>query len=382
MSEHTMQAKTVIERPESEDQKHHKAQECKSRKAHSHHAVDHIIAHSPAMQLMIELVHQIAPTRSAVLLRGEPGTGKDVIARTIHAYSQNKQGPFVKVCCEHITDDQLMLDLFGCEADFLPGITQSRSGRITQALGGTLFLSEIGHFSLAMQGRLLRILQEQKYEPLGSNNVCSSDIRIVCASEKNLESLVLQGRFLPELYYRIHVASISLPSLRERAEDLPALVAYFFERYNKENDRSISITCEAMDHLYSCDWPGNVRDLENCLEHAALLSKSDIIQQLPCATGECVRRQLNKKIQQTEKLTSQSETEGLITVGPALGEPFRDENRIEVISASYKETERSRLVMALEKCGWVKAKAARHLGITPRQLGYALQKLQIEVKKY
>ena len=380
MSEHTIQSKITIERSSPADQKQHKAQECKSRKAHSHHAVGHIISHSPAMQRMIDMINQIAPARSAVLLRGEPGTGKDVIARTIHAQSQNKQGPFVKVCCEHISDEQLMLDLFGCEADFLPGITQSRNGRISQALGGTLFLSEIGHFSLTMQSRLLRVLQEQKYEPLGSIHAQSSDIRIICASEKNLEALVVQGRFLSELYYRIHVASISLPSLRDRAEDFPALVAYFFERYNKKNDRNISITQEAMEPLYFCDWPGNVRDLENCLEHAALLSKSDVIQQLPCATSECIRRRLNQTIQQTEKLSAP--INGLLTVGPALGEPVQNGCHIGGTSASYKETDRSRLVAALEKCGWVKAKAARHLGITPRQLSYALQKLQIEVKKF
>jgi len=380
MQEHTAQSNIAIERPQLEEHKQHKAQECKARKAHSHHSVGHIISHSPAMKQMLEMIDQIAPTRSAVLLRGEPGTGKDVIARTIHAQSQNKQGPFIKVCCEHISDEQLMLDLFGCEADFLPGITQSRQGRVSQALGGTLFLSEIGHFSLAMQSRLLRILQEQKYEPLGSNHVESSNIRIICASEKNLETLVLQDRFLPELYYRIHVASISLPSLRERAEDLPDLVDYFFKRYNKENGKNISIAQDAMEHLYSCDWPGNVRDLENCLEHAALLSKSDVIQQLPCATGQCIRRRLNQSIQQTETLNAP--INGLLTVGPALGEPTQVESRIGGASAAYKETDRSRLVMALEKCGWVKAKAARHLGITPRQLGYALQKLQIEVKKY
>lgn len=380
MQEFTVQTNIAIEHIKPEDQKQHKAQECKSRKAHSHHSIGHIISHSPAMKQMIEMINQIAPTRSAVLLRGEPGTGKDVIARTIHAQSQNKQGPFVKVCCEHISDEQLMLDLFGCEADFLPGITQSRSGRISQAIGGTLFLSEIGHFSLAMQSRLLRILQEQKYEPLGSSHVESSNIRIICASEKNLEALVLQDRFLPELYYRIHVASIVLPSLRERAEDLPDLVRYFFERYNKENGKNISIAQDAMTHLYSCDWPGNVRDLENCLEHAALLSKSDVIQQLPCATGECIRRRLSQTMQQTEKLSAP--INGLLTVGPALGESAQIEYQIGGASAAYKETDRSRLVMALEKCGWVKAKAARHLGITPRQLGYALQKLQIEVKKY
>jgi Nif-specific regulatory protein len=379
MQEHAEQLTIATVRPRSEDQKKHKAQDCKSRKAHSHHAVGNIISHSPAMKQLLEMITQIAPTRSAILLRGEPGTGKDVIARTIHAQSQNNQGPFIKVCCEHISDEQLMLDLFGCEADFLPGITQSRQGRVSQAVGGSLFLSEIGHFSLAMQSRLLRILQEQKYEPLGSSHAQSSDIRVICASEKNLETLVLQNRFLPELYYRIHVASIALPSLRERADDLPALVDYFFERYNKENGRNISIARDAMEHLYACDWPGNVRDLENCLEHAALLSKSDVIHQLPCASGQCIRRRLSQSIQQTEILSAP--INGLLTVGPALGEPIPIERHLGA-PAAYKETDRSRLVMALEKCGWVKAKAARHLGITPRQLGYALQKLQIEVKKY
>ena len=364
MTEHTLPKKEQLF-PTPEYQKQQKAQACKSRKAHSHHTVSHIITDSSAMKRLMEMVHQIAPTRSAVLLRGEPGSGKDVIARAIHAFSQNSHGPFVKVCCEHISDEQLMLDLFGCDADFVAGSSQPRAGRIAQAATGTLFLSEIGHFSLTMQVRLLRILREQKYEPLGGGVTQSSNIRVVCASEKDLEELVLQGNFLPELYYRIHIASIALPALRDRKEDLPALVAYFFERYQRENGRSISISNDAMQHLYTCDWPGNVRDLENCLEHAAILTKSDVIQQLPCANGLCVRKQLRQKIQKTHDLMK----EGIITVGPVLGEQAKD-------------SERSRLVMALEKCGWVKAKAARHLGITPRQLGYALQKLQIEVKKY
>ncbi|WP_410013010.1 sigma 54-interacting transcriptional regulator [Sodalis sp. C49] len=361
------------------------AGKARSRKGRGGHAVDQIIAHSHAMKRTLAAVANIAPTRSAVLLRGEPGTGKDVIARAIHLQSQHRAGPFIKVCCDYLASDDIMRELFGCEAGF-SGSVAGYPGDIALAAGGTLFISEIGHFSLLLQKRLLRILQEQRYKPLGGSRTLACDVRIICATEKNLEQRMAQGTFLAELYYRIHIATIALPALRERKEDIPGLVNYFFERYNRDNHRTLTLTEAAQAPLYLCHWPGNVRDIENCLEHAAIQARDGVIQQLPCLSGRCLRQRLNQEISRQQETVPQ-EAGHEAGYGPATP-LWPAEIMMSAMTATAgapddaDEELRYRLVAALEKSGGVKAKAARLLHITPRQLYYALKKLHIEVKKF
>jgi Nif-specific regulatory protein len=357
------------------------------RKLHAKHDVDQIITHSPAMKNIMSAIGRIAPTRSAVLLRGEPGTGKDVIARAIHQLSPNRNGPFIKLCCDYLNHEETLLELFGCEAGFTRGMAPY-PGDISLAAGGTLFISEIGHFTLALQKRLLRILQDQLYKPLGGTQALPSEVRIICATEKNLESMMVNGEFLPELYYRIHIATVHLPPLRDRKEDIPALAAYFFERYNRINDRHLSITEAALAPLYLCQWPGNVRDFENCLEHAAIEAREDVIQRLPCLAGRCFRQRLNQQIKQQDRPAANENIEPLFSQPAMLWQSAVPDSGGAAPGLArdnhYGEEEdiRYRLTAALEKSGGVKAKAARLLNITPRQLYYALKKWHIEVKKF
>jgi Nif-specific regulatory protein len=356
------------------------------RKSHPVHRVDRIITQSPAMQKTLQLVRQFAVSQVAVLLRGEAGSGKEVIARAIHMHSAAHEGPFVKLCCDYASDEELMLALFGCEAGFFQGVP-ARQGVLQQAQHGTLFLSEIGHFSLAMQKRLLRLLQEPHFTPLGSHQSQPCLVRLVCASEKDLEQLMVDGDFLPELYYRIHLATIPLPALRERKEDIPGLAAYFFERYNQKNGVNLQLSDAALAPLYLCQWPANVRDFENCLEYAALQATDAVITQLPCLSGQCIRQRLNQQINACKQTHAVAAVLNDAPDSPALAPPLwqpvwaMSAQDSQVVEEGNQQL-RYRVIAALEKSGGVKAKAARLLNITPRQLIYALKKLQIEVKKF
>lgn len=338
-----------------------------------------LIAHSPAMKQVMTRLQQYASVQTPVLLRGEPGTGKDTIARALHRGSSWREGPFVKLACDHVAEEEVLHALLG-DAMRTPPVP----GALEQAAGGTLFLSEIGHFSLRLQRLLILLLEQRPFlSPVDNRSRCG-DTRLVCASELNLEERVAQGAFLPELYYRLHVASIPLPPLRERPDDLPGLVEDFFRRFNRHNHVKVQLDPQALSPLYVCQWPGNQRDLENCLEYAVLHRQSDIIAQLPCIQGRCLRKQLNLRIENYSK-----RRRNISLPEPAGGwDPCRAPANIQAptavtVSGSDADDEiRHRFITALEKSGWVKAKAARLLNITPRQLYYALHKLKIEVRKF
>ncbi|MFE8151273.1 sigma 54-interacting transcriptional regulator [Brenneria goodwinii] len=358
------------------------------KKPHSVHEVSRIITHSFAMKRVMEKVARFAPTLSPILLRGEPGTGKDVIARAIHAQSTRHRRAFIKLSCDYSNDDQAIMALLGSDEN-----GNQQQGAISLVNGGTLFLSEIGLFSLRMQKCLLRLLQEKEYMPLAGTRVLPCKMRLVCATERNLEQMVAAGDFLPELYYRLHVATIALPALRDRQEDIPELVNYFFERFNHVNNLNISMTEAALSPLYLCNWPANVRDLENCLEYASLHREGDIIKQLPCLTERCMRQKLNLQISNYIQSGAGEPAAASEPVAAEFDSPLRWKPcatlphvvmPIAGGSSGYDPSDeiRHRIIAALEKSGWVKAKAARLLNLTPRQLSYALQKLQIEVKKF
>jgi PAS domain S-box-containing protein len=240
--------------------------------------VGDLTSRSPLMQRVFEVLPAIATSPSTVLILGETGTGKELMARTIHALSPRNRKPFVAVNCGALPDTLLESELFGYKAGAFTGANKDKPGRFALARGGTLFLDEIGEVSPALQVRLLRVLQERTYEPLGGLRSESADVRIVVATNKDLASQVRDGLFREDLYYRVNVVSIELPPLRRRKEDIPLIVDQFVTRFNRLQQKSVQgITAEALSLLMAHDWPGNIRELENVVERAFILcSDGDI----------------------------------------------------------------------------------------------------------
>lgn len=366
------------------------------------HLLDHIVGVSAPMQDVFRQVHQVAPARTTVLLRGESGTGKEVIARAIHNLSPRKRGAFVGVNCAALTESLLESELFGHEKGSFTGAQGQRKGRFELAHGGTLFLDEIGDISASFQAKLLRVLQEREFERVGGSTAVKVDVRLILATNRNLERMVQSGEFRADLYYRINVVSIQLPALRERREDIPAIAQYFLERFNRENARNMHFSTDAIRVLSSCYWPGNVRELENCVERTATMMHADVISDLafPCQENRCLTQVLHH-IEREDAVRPGRLADIPITEVPMAppslpANPLPDSVVLGDDSAAAgahsahaaaaddgkPEDERERLIWAMERCGWVQAKAARLLKISPRQMGYALRKYEIEVRRF
>jgi two-component system response regulator GlrR len=239
---------------------------------------ENIIGKSEAIAKLIEQVAQAAQVDSFVYISGESGTGKELVAKSLHLASSRKNGPFVAVNCAAIPETLLESELFGYEKGAFTGATQSRKGLLSQAEGGTFFLDEISEMPLTMQAKLLRVLSEMVFYPLGSNRTVKVDTRLVAASNKNLEEEVKQGRFREDLFYRIHVIHLKVPPLRERKEDIPLLARHFFRKYaEKMKKEAIGFSQGAFQKLMAYDWPGNVRELENCVESAVAMTNKKVI---------------------------------------------------------------------------------------------------------
>jgi len=372
-------------------------------------SLDNVVGQSKQMQRVFAEVHQAAPSRATVLLRGESGTGKEEIARAIHFLSPRKEAPFIKVNCAALTESLLESELFGHEKGAFTGAVGERKGRFELAHGGTLFLDEVGDISAGFQAKLLRVLQEREFERVGGTRPVKVDVRLICATNRDLERMVQRGEYRADLYYRINVVSIFLPPLRERREDIPPLVAHFLDRYNKENRRKVKVTPEAMQVLSNCYWPGNVRELQNCIERTATMVEGGSINGLafPCRSNRCLTQTLHHidkadavapaTVHFAGRVNGQGGHNGhnghnghsapppdddeVLTIGPS--ERLAESGAVPPrhFGPEAPAGERDRLVWAMEQCGWVQAKAARLLKVTPRQLGYALQKHRIEVRK-
>jgi len=376
------------------------------------HQIDQVVGISAPMQDVFEQVHRVAPARTTVLLRGESGTGKEVIARAIHNLSPRKREAFVRVNCAALTESLLESELFGHEKGSFTGAQGQRKGRFELSHGGTLFLDEIGDISPSFQAKLLRVLQEREFERVGGTTVVKVDVRLILATNRNLERMVQAGEFRSDLYYRINVVSIQLPPLRDRREDIPAMAQHFLDRFNHENARTTHFSPGAMRVLASCYWPGNVRELENCVERTATMTHDDVISDLafPCHDNRCLTQVLHH-IERVDAVRPARLADIPITEVP-MGAPHPHPDvaaplpaDVTPVSATFggeasdgaaapapddatppgdgkPEGERERLIWAMERCGWVQAKAARLLKISPRQMGYALQKNEIEVRKF
>jgi len=241
--------------------------------------VGEIISRSPLMQRLFEVIPAIAVSPSTVLISGETGTGKELMARTIHALSRRNKGPFVALNCGALPDSLLESELFGYKAGAFTGATKDKPGRFALAKGGTLFLDEIGEISPALQVRLLRVLQERCFEPLGGTVTVQTDARIVVATNRDLAELTRNGTFREDLYYRVNVVRVELPPLRRRKEDIPLLVEQFIAKFNRLHHATVKgISAEALSLLVANDWPGNVRELENVIERAFVLCPDGVLE--------------------------------------------------------------------------------------------------------
>ncbi|GEO79952.1 nif-specific transcriptional activator NifA [Pararhodospirillum oryzae] len=362
--------------------------------------LENVVGGSEAMLRVSAQVRQVAPSRATVLLRGESGTGKELIARAIHYLSPRADKPFIKVNCAALTETLLESELFGHEKGAYTGATSERKGRFEMAHGGTLFLDEIGEISPYFQAKLLRVLQEGEFERVGGNRTLSVDVRLVTATNKDLEDAVIKGDFRADLYYRINVVPIFLPALRERREDVPLLARFFLDKFNEENGRTLRFAENALLVMGQCSFPGNVRELENCVYRAATLAQQDVIQDfgLSCRHDQCLsatlwRRQGSGASKAIGGLASAPVTEvepppqepTLTWEPPPAPTPMPRQAAPDTIDDGPGEAsdseERARLIAAMEKAGWVQAKAARLLGMTPRQIGYALKKHDIPLKR-
>jgi Nif-specific regulatory protein len=315
---------------------------------------DNIIGHTQPMRQVFEQIRQVAKWNTTVLIRGESGTGKELIANAIHYNSPRSSGAFIKLNCAALPDTLLESELFGHEKGAFTGAVSQRKGRFEQADGGTLFLDEIGEITPAFQAKLLRVLQEGEFERVGGTKTMKVDVRIIAATNRDLEAEVEKGKFREDLYYRLNVMPIFMPSLIERIEDIPDLARFLVSKIAEQQGRPLDITDSAIRILMRYSWPGNVRELENCLERAAIMSSDgtidiDVISQ----SG------IEDKILSGEQVIPQHDID--------LDDPDLDE--------------RERVIAALEKTGWVQAKAARLLDMTPRQIAYRIQTLNIKVRK-
>jgi DNA-binding NtrC family response regulator len=321
--------------------------------------VDGIVGSHYRMQEVFEKLHKVSASSSTVLIYGESGTGKELIARAIHRHSPRAERPFVGVSCAAIPETLIESELFGHEKGAFTGAVGRRQGLFEAADRSTLFLDEIGELSVTMQAKVLRALQEREIRRVGGREDVKVDVRIIAATNKNLEQEVEAGRFREDLFYRLNVVSIALPPLRERSTDIPQLAEYFVRRACADAGRTaMPITTEAMRLLLQYEWPGNVRQLEAVLQRAVLLSDGHAIDypDLPI---------------EVRFSTLPSRAPG----GEEGEEPHRF--RLPPQGVNLEDVERDLLVQAMERSGWVIAKAAKLLGLSYRTLQYRLEKFQI-----
>ena len=257
----------------------------------SQYGFDQIVGQNEKMRQIFQLIQDVAETDATVLIRGETGTGKELIARALHFNSARKNQPFVRVNCPAITETLLESELFGHEKGAFTGAIKKRIGRFEQADGGTIFLDEVGDLPLGLQSKLLRVLQEKEFERVGGNQTIKVDVRIISATNKDLEAEVRAGNFRQDLFYRLNVVPIYIPPLRERLDDIPLLATHFLEKYRDQFNKPITeITSEGMALLMDYNWPGNVRQLENVIERAIILEKDTVLHRETLA--RCLEKQM------------------------------------------------------------------------------------------
>lgn len=306
-----------------------------------------IVGESAALQHVFEQIEVVAPMDSGVLIQGETGTGKELVARAIHNLSRRRDQPFVKVNCAAIPSGLLESELFGHEKGAFTGAIIRKAGRFEVADRGTLFLDEVGDIPLEVQPKLLRVLQEHEYERLGSTQTQRVDVRVIAATHRNLRQMVVEGAFRSDLFYRLHVFPLWIPPLRERREDIPPLVRHYVDKFAKQMNRRIdTIPSQTMEVLAGHNWPGNVRELQNFIERAVIMSSVNVLR--------APLRELKEAVQERS--------------GTAV---------------TLEEAERQHVLRALRQCKWVVGGAngaAARLGMKRTTLAYRIRKLKISCR--
>jgi len=310
-------------------------------KMHKEYSFVDFVGKSKVMSEIFDRVRTVAATDTTVLIEGESGTGKELLSRAIHYQSSRKDGPFVKVNCASLAETLLESELFGHDKGAFTGAVKDKPGRFELADGGTIFLDEIGDTSLALQAKLLRVLQEKEFERVGGIKTIKTDVRVIAATNKDLKQLISTGEFREDLYYRLCVVPIDLPPLRERREDIPLLVESFLQKFNTRGHRINEVSSRAMAQLISYNWPGNVRELENAIEHAYVTSTTERIE----------RRFLPTPVSQAEIIRA-PETENTV----------------------HGTSEKAHILYSLEKHRWKKHDAAEDLGLSRTTLWRKMKK--------
>jgi DNA-binding NtrC family response regulator len=312
--------------------------------------LENLIGQSLPMQQVFDIVQQVASTRATVLITGETGTGKELIAHAIHNLSPRKKGPFIAVHAAALTSTLLESELFGHEKGAFTGAVERRVGRFESADGGTIFLDEIGEIEPAMQVKILRVLEERAFERVGGSKTLNVDVRLIAATNRDLKKMVSEGKFRDDLYYRLSVVSVNLPPLRDRRDDIPLLVNAFLEQCSRENDKPVrEITAEAVNVLMAYDWPGNVRELRNTVEQMVVLARGD-------------------------RLT--------VRDVPAAVRGAADVTKVQVVrpgvTMTVEEAERQLIIQALKEMKGNRTKAAAKIGMSRRTLHRKLKTYNLE----
>ncbi len=317
------------------------------------YSLPNIIGEAEKFQSVLKAIIKVAGTDTTVLLLGESGTGKELIARTTHYQSPRAKGPFVAVNCAALPENLLEVELFGQEKGAFTGADRRRTGRFEAANGGTIFLDEIGELPLVLQAKLLRVLEEKTFERVGSSRSMKADVRIIAATNRNLEEEARKGTFRADLYWRLNVVAIVLPPLRERQKDVPLLVDYYLKKFNKAYGKNVRAGAAVMESMVKYPWPGNVRELANTIERLVIMAEKDLLE--------------------TEDLPYNLVSEGVVLpqshafdAGTSLG-------------AEVKTLERQRIIKALKDNNFIQQKTALALGITPRKLAYRIKKYGIDL---
>jgi Nif-specific regulatory protein len=307
-----------------------------------------MVGDSERMSALYEMVARVAPTESTVLIRGESGTGKELAARAIHHNSLRSSQPFVAVNCAALTESLLESELFGHEKGAFTGAVAQKKGKLEMAESGTIFLDEIGELAPSLQAKLLRVLQEREFERVGGTKTIKIDLRLIAATNKDLEAAIRQGEFRQDLYYRLNVVSLEMPSLRERKEDIPLLANFFVDKFgHKVRQRPMKLSKEARTRLVNYDWPGNVRELENAIERAVVLSSTDTI----------MPEDLPEAVLETESIASSAVT------------TYHD---------AVLETKKQLILHAVEQADGSYTEAAKLLGVHPNYLHRLVRNMNLK----